>query len=152
VNAGKSRRDGTIKSPARKCRVGQGKGSSPCRDGTMLRAGYSAIPSGNRAARPEIQPDLATSEHTSTQRAHRALKAHTSTQRAHRALKAHTSTQRAHRALKAHTSTPQPRPPRRRQDLFPAPSSSREVHSSQPTFVRLQGDPCCINLRRTPSR
>ena len=36
--------------------------------------------------------------------------------------------------------------------LFPAPSSPRKVHFSQPTFARPQGDPCCINLRRTPSR
>jgi hypothetical protein len=36
--------------------------------------------------------------------------------------------------------------------LFPAPSSPREVHFSQPTFVRPQGDPGCINLKRTPSR
>jgi hypothetical protein len=36
--------------------------------------------------------------------------------------------------------------------LFPAPSSSRKVHSSQPTFSRPQGDPGCINPKRTPSR
>ena len=35
-NAGYSRGDGTIKSPARKCRVGEGKASSPERDGTGL--------------------------------------------------------------------------------------------------------------------
>jgi hypothetical protein len=94
--------------------------------------------------------------HTSTQRALRALKAHTSTQRAHRALRAHTSTQRAHRALRAHTSTPQrcalPWRLETNKSLFPAPSSPRKVHFSQPTFVRPQGDPCCINLRRTLSR
>jgi hypothetical protein len=94
--------------------------------------------------------------HTSTQRAHKALRAHTSTQRAHKALRAHTSTQRAHKALRAHTSTPQrcalPWRLETSKSLFPAPSSPRKVHFSQPTFVRPQGDPCCINLRRTLSR
>jgi hypothetical protein len=67
-----------------------------------------------------------------------------------------TALQRAHKELKAHTSTPPRHALFWRLDtgktLFPAPSSPREVHFSQPTFVRPQGDPGCINLKRTPSR